>query len=96
MPELKKIKCNNCKKALFFYANIPEGIVSMDCRDSQCRHRNIFQFVGGEVIFIENKICKQHGKRKCEPCTYSEVEQLAARRAHNPKVIRAIRIGATT
>lgn len=79
MPEtnnnLKRIKCVNCNKPLFF-ANIIEGIISIDCTNSQCRHRNVFEVKNGiivnEVKVNRKEICRIHAecKRERVPCKF--------------------------
>jgi DNA-directed RNA polymerase subunit RPC12/RpoP len=70
---LVKYRCNNCGKPLFFGA-IYEGTVSIDCLNSKCRHRNVFEFKAGAIkIDIPRKqICRVHAdcKREGIPCKY--------------------------
>lgn len=92
MPEnYTKLKCRNCNKTLLF-VDIGDGTfsISMNCTNSQCRHRNVFEFKQGLIaIDITPKICRVHAecKREMVPCKFKhrEVEQRLARWAHNPK-----------
>lgn len=75
MPEnYKKYRCTNCNKTLFF-GEIQDGIISVDCLNSKCRHRNIFEVKNGRVVNEEKEkvpLCRIHAecKRERVPCKF--------------------------
>lgn len=75
---LVKYRCKNCGKPLFF-AVIQEGTISIDCLNSKCRHRNVFEFRDGAIkidIDPRNQLCRVHAdcKRERIPCKYKNRE----------------------